>query len=97
MLVNTEVVLDTLSAMPAIGEYQVVFTRGEGAMDRLVIRIERDGDPADRAALAETVAQKVRMAVSLRPDVEFVARGALYDHERSVKAKRVVDLRERTD
>jgi hypothetical protein len=35
----------------------------------------------------------VREAVSLRPEVEFEARGALYDQERSIKAKRVVDSR----
>jgi hypothetical protein len=35
--------------------------------------------------------------VSLRPEVEFVARGALYDHERSIKARRVLDLRTKTD
>jgi phenylacetate-coenzyme A ligase PaaK-like adenylate-forming protein len=95
MLVNTEVILDTLSAVPAIGEYRVVFVGGESAaaMDRLVIRIERAEDAADRAALAEDVATRVRAAVSLRPDVEFVARGALYDHERSIKTKRVLDLR----
>jgi hypothetical protein len=43
------------------------------------------------------VVRRVREAVSLRPEVEFVARGVLYDHERAIKAKRVVDLRERTD
>jgi phenylacetate-coenzyme A ligase PaaK-like adenylate-forming protein len=97
MLVNTDVILDTLSTLPAIGEYQVAFMRGEGAMDRLVIRVERGGEAADRAALADTVASRVRAAVSLRPDVEFVARGALYDHERSIKTKRVVDLREKSE
>jgi hypothetical protein len=35
----------------------------------------------------------VREAVSLRPEVEFEERGALYDQERSIKAKRVVDSR----
>jgi hypothetical protein len=35
----------------------------------------------------------VREAVSLRPEIEFVARGLIYDHEQSIKTKRVVDLR----
>ena len=39
----------------------------------------------------------MREAVSLRPEVEFVARGALYDHERSIKARRVLDLRDKAD
>ena len=70
-------------------------------MDRLVIRIEHGASDAaapDAAtlggeALRAEITRRVREAVSLRPDVEFVARGELYDHERSIKAKRVLDLR----
>jgi phenylacetate-CoA ligase len=95
MLVNTDLILDTLSAMTGIGEFQIVFAGAAepGAMERLVIRIERDADPA----LRDEVTQRVREAVSLRPEVEFVARGALYDQERSIKAKRVLDLRPKVD
>lgn len=91
MLVNTDVILDTLSAMSGIGEFQVVFADEDrpGAMERLVIRIEREAD----TSLQDEVTRRVREAVSLRPEVEFVARGVLYDHERSIKAKRVLDLR----
>jgi phenylacetate-coenzyme A ligase PaaK-like adenylate-forming protein len=60
-----------------------------------VIRIERD--KGTDAALREQVTQRVRAAVSLRPEVEFVARGALYDQERSIKARRVLDLRAKMD
>jgi len=89
MLVNTDVIVDTLAAMAGIGEFQIVFAGDDrpGAMERLVIRIEGDAD----AALREDVIRRVREAVSLRSEVEFVARGALY--EQSIKAKRVVDLR----
>jgi phenylacetate-CoA ligase len=91
MLVNTDVIVDTLSAMTDLGEFQVVFAAASApdAMERLVIRIERDADVAVR----DDVIRRVREAVSLRPEVEFVACGALYDHERSIKARRVVDLR----
>jgi phenylacetate-CoA ligase len=93
MLVNTDVVLDTLSAMAGIGEVQLVFAEaaGAGAMERLIVRLERDAD----AGLCEEVTRRVRDAVALRPEVEFVARGTLYDPERSIKAKRVLDLRKR--
>jgi phenylacetate-coenzyme A ligase PaaK-like adenylate-forming protein len=96
MLVNTDVVIDVLSAIEAIGVFQIVFMRdgAPGAMDRMVIRIERDGDDA---TLRERLIASVQHAVSLRPEVEFVARGALYDQERSIKAKRVVDLRPKVD
>ncbi len=91
MLVNTDVILDTLSGMSELAEFQVVFADASapGAMERLVVRIERDPD----ASLRDEVVRRVRAAVSLRPEVEFVARGALYDPERSIKAKRVIDLR----
>src|SRR5215470_12870941 len=48
MLVNTEVVIDLLSAIEAIGMFQLVFMRDDapGAMDRMVIRIERDAEDA---------------------------------------------------
>jgi phenylacetate-CoA ligase len=93
MLVNTELILDTLSAMASLGEFQVVFAEPDlpGAMERLLIRLEREAD----TSVAEAVARNVRAAVSLRPEVEFVARGTLYDQERSIKAKRVLDLREK--
>jgi phenylacetate-CoA ligase len=95
MLVNTDVIVDTLAAMAGIGEFQIVFAGDDrpGAMERLVIRIERETD----TALAEEVTRRVRAAVSLRPEVEFVARGALYDQERSIKAKRVLDLRPKSE
>jgi phenylacetate-coenzyme A ligase PaaK-like adenylate-forming protein len=90
MLVNTDVVIETVSALPGIGQFQIVFMRDDGAMDRMVIRIE-----GDASATSDEIAARVRAAVSLRPEVEFVARGTLYDHERSIKARRVVDLRPR--
>jgi phenylacetate-CoA ligase len=96
MLVNTDVVIDVLSVVEAIGVFQIVSMRDDapGAMDRMVIRIERD---ADDAALRERLIAGVQRAVSLRPEVEFAARGALYDQERSIKARRVVDLRPKAD
>jgi len=101
MLVNTDVVVDTLSAIAGVGEFQIVFLREDapGAMDRLVVRIEgkRDGTPDRFALLREEVMRRVREAISLRPEIELVAPGELYDHERSIKAKRVVDLRATTD
>jgi phenylacetate-coenzyme A ligase PaaK-like adenylate-forming protein len=96
MLVNTDLIVETLSAVEGIGQFQVVFRRDDrpGAMDQLIIRIERGGDAAgDTASLAEQVTARVRAAVSVKPDVELVPPGMLYDHERTIKAKRVLDLR----
>lgn len=92
MLVNTDVVIDVLSAVEGIGQFQIVFLRDEapGAMDRMVVRIERESDDG---ALRERLLAGIRQAVSIRPEVEFVPRGALYDEARSIKARRVLDLR----
>jgi phenylacetate-CoA ligase len=92
MLLNTDVVIDLLSAVEGIGQFQLVFLRDEapGAMDVMVIRIEYAGDDA---ALRERLVASVQQAVSLRPEVEFVPRGALYNEARSIKARRVLDLR----
>jgi len=94
MLVNTDVVLDVLSATQDIGQFQLAFERDDapGAMDRMVIRIERENMEGAEVLRGRLTAD-VQRAVSLRPEVEFVPRGALYDQERSIKAKRVVDLR----
>ncbi|MBX6426503.1 MAG: AMP-binding protein [Variibacter sp.] len=98
MLVNTDVILDTLASFEGIGEYQIVFRREDrpGAMDELVVRVEIETaafDEARRQTLREEIARRVRQAVSVRPEVEFAPRGSLYDHEQSIKARRVVDLR----
>jgi phenylacetate-coenzyme A ligase PaaK-like adenylate-forming protein len=93
MLVNTDVVTDLMSATPGIGQFQIVFIRETGAMDRMLVRIEGDDD----AGLCERLIAAIQQAVSLRPEIEFVARGALYDEARSLKARRVLDLRPPTD
>jgi phenylacetate-CoA ligase len=104
MLVNTDVIIETLSALEGMGEFQLVFQREDrpGAMDELLVRIEFDEASPLRAkwsdgALREEIIKRVREAVSLRPDVEFTARGAIYDQERSIKARRVVDTRKVPD
>ncbi len=94
MLVNPDVIVETLSDMKGVGELQVVFRRSDrpGAMDEAVIRVEADSESgAER--LREEIVRRVREAVSIRPRVEFVPRGEIYDPERSIKVRRVVDLR----
>ena len=96
MLVNTDVIVDTLSAMAG---HRRIPDRVRGCG-----RAGRDGAAGDphrargrcRAARARwngACARRYRCV----PEVEFVARGALYDHERSIKARRVVDLRTNTE
>jgi phenylacetate-coenzyme A ligase PaaK-like adenylate-forming protein len=97
MLVNTDVIHEVLTGLAGVGEFQIVFARepAHGAMDRLVIRLERaaNAEAIAENALRDIVIQRVREAISLRPEVEFVGRGQLVDHERGTKTKRVLDLR----
>lgn len=103
MLVNTDVILDTLSSLEGVGEFQLVFRREDrpGAMDQMLVRIEFDEAEGSgrwtRQSLAEEITRRVREGVSLRPEVEFETRGTLYDHERSIKAKRIIDERKHGD
>ena len=89
MLVNTDTVVELVSALEGVGQFQLVFSREGRDMDRMTIRLEHQHD----TALGENLARRVQLAVSLRPEIEFVARGTLYDQERSIKMKRVLDLR----
>jgi phenylacetate-coenzyme A ligase PaaK-like adenylate-forming protein len=97
MLVNAAVIQEVLTSLETVGEYQIVLAPGleARAMDRLVIRLERDAslDPMAEETLRDIVIRRVREAVSLRPEVEFVERGQIYEHEREIKTKRVLDLR----
>ena len=63
MLVNTDVVIDLLSGTPGIGQFQIVFSRETGAMDRMLVRIEGQDD----ASLRDRLAAAIQQAVSLRP------------------------------
>jgi phenylacetate-CoA ligase len=97
MLVNTKIIEDVLSHTEGIGEFQIVFARDDSpkAMDRLVIRVEPRGHGGNE--LRSAVIRRVHDAVSLLAEVEFVARSGIYDHERGIKLKRVVDLRSPAD
>ena len=82
MLVNTDLIADTaVGAARRIGEFQIVFRREDsaGAMDEMLLRIEH----ADDAGLREAAITRVRQAVSLRPEIEFV------DARRAVRPREV--------
>ena len=80
--------IDTaLSRLAGVGsEYQVMLTRDRGR-ERFLVRVE--ADPA--LGSGHSVADTLRQALGVRPDVELVAPGALPRTER--KTKRVFDER----
>ena len=95
MLVNTDIVLDYLGKIDGIGDFQIEFTRdgSPGAMDNMILRLELAGDDG----LTDKISTDIRAAVSMRPTVEYAARGTLYDEAKSIKLKRVIDSRPRAD
>ncbi|MSP31592.1 MAG: phenylacetate--CoA ligase family protein [Pseudolabrys sp.] len=100
MLVNTDIIVDVLAALDSIRAFQIVFMREprSEARDQLVIRIERsEHGKSDETTIREIVTRRLREAISLRPEVEFVSRGQLYDHERSIKSKLILDLRKQPE
>ena len=95
MLVNTDVVLDYLGAIDGVGDVQIEFARNDkpGAMDDMIVRLELAGDDT----LASKISEDLRGAVSMRPTVDFVPRGTLYDQAKSLKLRRVIDSRPPAD
>jgi phenylacetate-CoA ligase len=79
--------IDTaLSRLEGVGtEYQVRITREDGR-ERLLVRVETEG------AGAEEIAEQLRRALGVRPEVEAVPLGTLPRSER--KTRRVFDERE---
>ena len=95
MLVNTDIVLDYLGKIDGIGDFQIEFARDDvpGAMDSMILRLELAADDG----LTDKISTDIRTAVSMRPTLEYVARGTLYDQDKSIKLKRVIDSRPPAD
>ncbi len=92
MLVNPEVVTDLLLADGQVGEFQIIVDR-EVAGDALSadrLRLLVDAEPQ---ADIDRIAEAVRVAIGVRPLVERVDRTAIFNPDKSLKAKRFLDLR----
>lgn len=97
MLINPAVLSAVLQNDPAIAEFQIVIDRENPAdalsMDRLILRV---APTARDDGLPERVAERVKTAIGVRPEVELVERDAIYDPERSLKSRRLIDRRKET-
>lgn len=95
-LINPGAIGQALVGELGVAEYQLVIDRENEAdplsMDRLTVRVARDG--AD-AAFAGRVVEAVKAACGVRAEVEIVPMSAIYDPERSMKSRRVIDKRMR--
>jgi len=95
MLVNPDVLLDTLRTVPGMEEFQVVLRRQDPtdpfSMDEMLVRVATNR--SDRRALTTQVVTATQTAVRIRPRVEFTTADDIYDPARQPKAERLVDLR----
>ncbi len=94
MLVNPDLIAETLAAATEIAEFQVVISREDPAdplsMDRLTLRVALTGDRTDAPGLA----QRVKQAVGVTPEIELTGRDDIFRPGDTLKSRRVVDLRE---
>ena len=92
MLINPESVIDLLLANGQIDEFQFVIDREDkddalsGDRFRLLV------DTGPKTDL-ENLSESVRLAIGVRPEIEITPRAKIFDPEKSLKAKRLLDLR----
>ncbi|MGB0577496.1 MAG: phenylacetate--CoA ligase family protein [Alphaproteobacteria bacterium] len=99
MLINPDVLLDTLQSMAAIAEFQIVIQHQDQtdplSMDEMLIRVALQAG-ADSGIGAEIAAQANR-AVNVTPRVEFVEIEEIYTAGAQTKAVRFIDRRTPAD
>lgn len=95
MLINPTVLLDALSAVAGLDEFQVVLARQDPSdpysMDEMIVRVA--SPRSDREVLEAEVVDATQGAVQVRPRVEFAVATDIYDPARHAKAERLVDHR----
>ena len=96
MLINPAAIAEVILSSGDVDEYQIVIDREDQSdplsMDRMTLRIAPAAGASD-AAVAAGLAEGIRRATGVRPDVETVSITDIYDPEQSLKSKRLIDLR----
>jgi phenylacetate-coenzyme A ligase PaaK-like adenylate-forming protein len=92
MLINPEAVIDLLLANGQIDEFQIVIDREnkDDALSGDRFRLLVDTGPKTDL---ESLSESVRLAIGVRPEIEITPRAKIFDPEKSLKAKRLLDLR----
>ncbi len=98
-LINPVILFEIMTAMPSVEEYQIRIEKEDPAdpysADRMVVRLS--APLADRAELEAQIIDRVKNSCEIRPQVEFVEAGKIYDATASGKAARLVDTRKRPE
>ena len=99
MLINPDVLLETLQSMQFISEFQVVIQHeiinDPLSMDEMLIRVELKAE-AD-LEMANEIKRQVHRAVNVTPRVEVVDRQEIYSVGVQTKATRFIDRRKTSD
>ena len=95
MLINPTVLLEALTAVPGVDEFQVVLARQDEndpySMDEMIVRIA--SPRTDQDALVTAVTDATQTAARIRPRVDLVSATDIYDPAKHAKATRLVDQR----
>ncbi len=96
MLINPAVIAETILRDGRVDEYQIVIDREDMSdplsMDRMTLRIAPAAGVSERS-VAAGLEEDVKRATGVRPDIETVSITDIYDPDRSLKSKRLIDLR----
>ena len=96
MLVNPDLIVDTLAADPQVAEFQIVLAKEDPAdphaMDSLTLRLAMADDTSGDAGTNQ-IARRIKQAIGITPTIELARRDDIYRPGESLKSKRVVDLR----
>ncbi|MEQ9199307.1 MAG: hypothetical protein RLN80_04920, partial [Rhodospirillales bacterium] len=95
MLINPALLGKALIADDRVAEYQIVIDRVDPtdrlSMDRLTVRVAANVATGD--GFAGEMAELVKAAVGVRPEIDLVDAREIFDTEKSLKSKRLIDLR----
>ena len=94
MLIHPAAIGEALVGGLGIAEYQIVIDRDDPAdplsTDKLIVRAAAGAaDPGLRGRIVDVV----KAACGVRPEVEIVAMSEIYDPDRAMKSKRLIDRR----
>ena len=99
MLINPDVLLGALEAIPAIAEFQVVIQHQDGndplSMDEMLIKVALQAGAS--VEVGDEIAAQANRAVGVTPRVEFVEIEEIYTAGAQTKAVRLIDHRSARD
>ena len=96
MLVNPSIVESALINEPSITDYQILIEpenpQDSLSMDKFTLRLAVANEHLTMFN-GQSIAEKIRLAIGVRPIVAVVDRDEIFDPESALKSKKIIDLR----